>query len=205
MQPESTRLIKAKLNELHPTQLTVGFATVDAKMQQWKGMSGSRREAYLSENWLPAIRAPDGEYYIVDHHHLAVALLKSHVKHARLLLLKDLSSLRAEDFWMAMDHYNWVHPYDAKGRRKGFSAIPAKLSDLKDDPYRSLVDEVKRAGGYATTSLLYEEFLWADFFRQRLDVKKRDVLCGETLIAALALAKSSDAQALPGWCGPNVG
>jgi hypothetical protein len=45
MQPPSPHLITAKLNELHPTQLTVGFATVEAKMQKWKGMSGSKREA----------------------------------------------------------------------------------------------------------------------------------------------------------------
>jgi hypothetical protein len=201
MQNQSTRLIKAKIDELHPTQLTVGFATVDKKMQKWKGMSGGKREAYLSENWIPAIRAPGGEYYIVDHHHLGVALLKSHIKHVRLLLLKDLSALHAEDFWMAMDHYNWVHPYNAKGRRESFSAIPSSLSDLVDDPYRSLVDDVHQLGGFATTSMLYEEFLWADFFRQRLKLKKNAASWSDVVADALVLAKQPGAKALPGWCG----
>jgi hypothetical protein len=203
MQAESPRLIKAKLNEVHPTQLTVGFATVDAKVQKWKGMSATKREAYLSECCIPAIRAPDGEFYIVDHHHLGLALLKSQIKHARILLLKDLSSLRAEDFWMAMDHYNWVHPYNAKGRREKFSAIPTKLIDLSDDPYRSLVDEVHQQGGFATTAMLYAEFLWADYFRQRLKIQK-NAAWSSTLTDAMVLAKHSDAKALPGWCGVDT-
>jgi hypothetical protein len=95
MQAASPYLLTAKINELRPTQLTVAFVTVQGKMEKWKALHGSEREGYLSEHWLPTVIGPDGAYYIVDHHHLGVALLKSHVKHARLLLLKDLSSLRA--------------------------------------------------------------------------------------------------------------
>jgi hypothetical protein len=109
--------------------------------------------------------------------------------------------LHAEDFWMAMDHYNWVHPYNAKGRRESFSAIPSSLSDLVDDPYRSLVDDVHQLGGFATTSMLYEEFLWADFFRQRLKLKKNAASWSDVVADALVLAKQPGAKALPGWCG----
>jgi hypothetical protein len=76
------------------------------------------------------------------------------------------------------------------------------ISDLIDDPYRSLAGELRRAGGFAKDTTPYSEFLWADFLRSRIkrkSINKDFVAAAEK---ALALAKSSDANYLPGWCGP---
>ena len=34
-------------------------------------------------------------------------------------VIADLSMLAPGGFWIVLDHHNWVHPYDEKGRRKG--------------------------------------------------------------------------------------
>lgn len=205
MQTESSHLITAKLKDLRPTQITVGMAEVAAKIEKWKQFDGAEREAYLSDHWFPAVIGPRGNHYITDHHHLGLALIESHVKTVRLVVLKDLSSLHIKEFWMAMDHHDWVHPYNAKGHRDEFSAIPKKLTSLVDDPYRSLADQVEKLGGYAKTDLPYVEFLWADYFRHRIDLKSQPPAWSKALVEALVLAKDHGAKNLPGWCGVSGG
>jgi hypothetical protein len=62
----------------------------------------------------------------------------------------------------------WIHPYDVAGKRRGFSALPSRLQDLRDDPCRSLAGEVRQAGGFAKDISPYVEFLWADYFRRKV-------------------------------------
>jgi len=203
MEAESSRFVTAKIKHLHPTQITVGMIAVKAKVAKWRQMSAKKRRAQLESHWFPVVKGPDDIHFITDHHHTGLALLRSGVKTAQLIVLKDLSHLEAEAFWMAMDHHNWVHPYNAKGRRDDFSAIPAKLEDLEDDPYRSLADHVQKLGGYADSSLPYAEFLWADFFRNRIKIHGTKGDWENTTTTALALAHDQEARCLPGWCGPQ--
>jgi hypothetical protein len=167
MQSETSHLQRIKLRDLQPTQLTAGMAEVKEKQEQWKLLGKHERQRFLSEHWFPGVIGPQGLPYIVDHHHLALALWQSSVKHVRLVILADLAALEEEEFWMVMDHRDWVHPYDAKGDRVAFSAIPNKITGLVDDPYRSLAEQVRISGGYAKSDIAFAEFLWADFFRRR--------------------------------------
>ena len=70
-----------------------------------------------------------------------------------------------------MDNKRWVYPYDSKGERRQFKDIPKSVVDLKDDPFRSLAGELRRAGGFAKDTTPFSEFLWADFLRRRLSRK----------------------------------
>ena len=74
---------------------------------------------------------------------------------------------------------------------------------MADDPYRSLVGELVRAGGCAKNKAPFFEFLWADFLRRQIkpQLVKKDF--GSALVKALDLAKSMDAKSLPGWSGAN--
>jgi len=74
--------------------------------------------------------------------------------------------------------------------------------DLVDDPFRSLAGELRRAGGYAKDTTPFSEFLWADFMRRRMKRKSVEGDFGHALEKALELAKSEEANYLPGWCGP---
>jgi hypothetical protein len=195
------QLVSVKLEKLHPTQLTVGKEEVALKRREWEKLTKKSRAAALDQHWFPAISGPDGLHYIVDHHHFGLALLEEEVKTVSLLLLMDLSFIEPARFWTVMDHHQWVHPYDADGVRRQFDAIPRRLEELQDDPYRSLAGELRRAGGYAKDVTPFSEFLWADFFRSRIapDILRQHF--ARALVKAMKLAASQDARYLPGWTG----
>ena len=44
---------------------------------------------------------------------------------------------------------------------------------------------------------------WADFLRRRIKRKHVDDNFSDALVRALKLAKSGEADFLPGWCGPS--
>lgn len=195
------QLIRAHLDRLHPTQMTVGKIEVALKRKQWAALSKKARIGALADHWFPAVLGPQDQYYIVDHHHFGLALLEEDVKMASLMIVKDASWLDQSTFWNMMDHHQWVHPYDHKGVRRDFDAVPSQLDQLKDDPYRSLAGAVRRAGGFAKDVAPFSEFLWADFFRNLIPARliKQDFT--QALIHAQKMADSQAARYLPGWCG----
>jgi hypothetical protein len=95
-----------------------------------------------------------------------------------------------------------MHPYDAEGHRRDYSEIPKRITDLVDDPFRSLAGELRRMGGFAKDTTPFSEFLWADFLRRRLKRKFVEKEFVKAKAQAFKLAKSADANYLPGWCGP---
>ena len=152
---------------------------------------------------VPAVLGPKGRYFLVDHHHLALALHEAGQPNVLVTVIADLSALPKASFWTYMDNRAWCHPYDAEGRRREFDAIPKTVSQLADDPYRSLAGELRRAGGFAKDTTPFSEFLWADFLRSRVRAKQIKDRFSAALEKALSLAKSEEAGYLPGWCGPH--
>jgi hypothetical protein len=80
--------------------------------------------------------------------------------------------------------------------------LPKSVDKLIDDPFRSLAGELRRAGGFAKDTTPFSEFLWADFLRRRTKRKAVEDNFDHAMKDALELAKSLDADYLPGWCGP---
>jgi hypothetical protein len=119
-------------------------------------------------------------------------------------VIGDLTMVGKDAFWGVMDNKRWVYPYDAKGERRPFKDLPKTIEDLKDDPFRSLAGELRRAGGFAKDTTPFSEFLWADFLRRNVPRKLVEDDFGHAMEKALALAKSKDAIYLPGWCGPSA-
>jgi len=189
--------------ELRPTQMTVGMREVEERRKHWRDQEGAKkRRAFLEKHLIPVILGPGDRHYIVDHHHLALALHKEGLKKLYVTVVADLSFVDAETFWFVLDQKDWMHPFDTKGERRNEKAIPKNVEQLEDDPYRSLAGELRRMGGYAKDTTPFSEFLWADFLRRR--VKKRLVQKDFTraLERSLKLAKEKEASYLPGWCGP---
>ena len=144
---------------------------------------------------------PKDQYYVIDHHHLCLALLLEDVKDIAVTVVADLRKLDKEHFWNVLDDRGWMHPFDANGKRKPYEDLPRKISDLQDDPYRSLAGELRRIGGFAKDTTPFSEFIWAHFLRHRVKPKQIDADFSGAIEQALKLAKSSDADYLPGWCG----
>jgi hypothetical protein len=190
--------------ELRPTQITVGMREVKAKQKGWQQFDKKKKAEFLGRHMIPVIRGPKDRLYVIDHHHLSLALHNEGVKDVLVTSVADLRKLPEDAFWIYLDNRSWVHPYDASGRRRDFTQIPRKISGLKDDPYRSIAGELRRIGGFAKDTTPFSEFLWADFMRRRISrsLTKQDF--PKALKLAFKLAKSEDAGYLPGWCGPHV-
>jgi hypothetical protein len=120
-------------------------------------------------------------------------------------VVADLSAIDKDTFWFVLDQRNWMHPFDRTGVRRSYKSIPRSVQELQDDPYRSLAGELRRLGGFAKDTTPYSEFLWADFLRKRIRTGLVETDFKRSLRTALELAKSKDAEYLPGWCGPSEG
>jgi hypothetical protein len=210
MEPNMTlrepRLTPVAITDLRPTQITVGMREVKAKRKHWREIAEKKKDKdadFLGKHMIPVILGPKQRHYVIDHHHLALALHGEGVKEVAVTVIANLSMLEPDSFWFVMDNHNWMHPFDDTGRRRHYNDLPKSVIGLVDDPYRSLAGELRRVGGYAKDTTPFSEFIWADFLRRRVKRKlvERDFERG--LEKALQLAKTVDANYLPGWCGPS--
>ncbi|HEX3342018.1 MAG TPA: ParB-like protein [Pseudolabrys sp.] len=188
--------------DLRPTQITVGIREVNAKRKLWAEKKGKKGAKFLGTHMIPVILGPKKRHYIIDHHHLARALHEEGVEKVTITVIANLSMLETDAFWVVLDNRNWMHPFDDKGRRRDYKDIPKSVSNLIDDPFRSLAGELRRAGGFAKDTTPFSEFLWGDFLRRRIKRKLIENDFDRALDTAMKLAKSQDAIYLPGWCGP---
>ena len=189
--------------DLRPTQITVGMREVLVKRKRWRETATKKGEKFLGKHVIPVILGPKLRHYVTDHHHLARALHDEGVKEVAVTVIADLSRLEPDAFWIVMDSRSWMHPFDAKGRRRHYRDIPKSVVELVDDPFRSLAGELRRAGGFAKDTTPFSEFLWADFLRRRMKRKEVERDFDHAVEEALELAKSDAADYLPGWCGPS--
>jgi hypothetical protein len=189
--------------DLRPTQITVGMREVLAKRKHWRELAKKKGGQFLGKHLIPVILGPKQRYYVTDHHHLARALHDEGVKEVAVMVLANLSKLDADAFWTVMDGRHWMHPFDAKGRRRHYDDIPKSVTELVDDPFRSLAGELRRAGGFAKDTTPFSEFIWADFLRRRMKRKLVERDFQRAIEKGLQLARSMDANYLPGWCGPS--
>lgn len=188
------------IRNLRPTQITVGLIEVDAKRRRWDEL-GDEKAKFLGKHMMPVVIGPKGHPYVIDHHHLARALHDEGQKTVLIQAVANLQALSQEHFWRFLDNKGWLHPFDENGERQPYSAIPRKISDLKDDPFRSLAGAVRNAGGYAKETTPFTEFIWADYFRNSFSAREIRKHWQRSLKRAVALARNHDAHFMPGWCG----
>ena len=195
-------LTTVTIADLRPTQITVGMREVEEKRKRWRETGTKKGEKFLGKHMMPVILGPKRRYYVIDHHHLALALHEEKVSDLAVTVVANLSRLESDEFWTVMDNRGWMHPFDAEGRRRPYDDIPKSVTRMVDDPFRSLAGELRRAGGFAKDTAPFSEFLWADFLRRRVKRKTVEQDFQRAAEMALKLAKSADADYLPGWCGP---
>ena len=189
--------------ELRPTQMTVGMREVRAKQKSWQDQDPKKKADFLGRHMIPVVRGFKDRLYVTDHHHLSLALHNEGVERLLVVVVADLRALAEEEFWVFLDNRGLVHPYDAAGRRCDYEHIPRRITDLKDDPFRSIAGELRRIGGFAKDTTPFSEFLWADFLRRRISRTTARNDFPKALKQAMKLAKSPLASHLPGWSGPH--
>jgi len=187
---------------LRPTQITVGMREVEDKSKRLREGKSRKIGKFLGDHMIPVVKGQKGRFYVIDHHHLALALHKERIRDILVTVVSDLSTLDMDAFWTFMDHHAWVHPYDLEGRRRTYADIQKSVTELRDEPYRSLAGELRRLGGFAKDTTPLSEFLWADFLRRRIKRRRVEKDFNAAIERAMELAKSVDARYLQGWCGP---
>jgi hypothetical protein len=193
-------LLPVRLDALRPTQITVGLREVERKRQEWR----AQREdagAYLGRHMIPVVLGPKGKSYVIDHHHLARALIEEGQEQVLTTVVADLRPLSQDAFWVFLDNRGWLHPFDDQGRRCPYKDVPKRICDLVDDPFRSLAGAVRQAGGYAKETTPFAEFIWADYFRRMIKPGTVEKHFDKALAKALQRARTHEARFMPGWCG----
>ncbi|MFB9979493.1 ParB-like protein [Mesorhizobium kowhaii] len=196
-------LTPVAVEDLRPTQITVGMREVALKRHMIRSQSAWKTGSFLGSHMVPVVLGPKKRNYVTDHHHLARALLEEGIRDVLVTVISDLSGLDKDAFFVVLDNRGWMHPFDENGRRRGYDAIPKTMAELVDDPYRSMAGELRRQGGFAKDTTPFSEFLWADFLRRRIDRDGVAKNFDKAMKDALTLAKGKDADYLPGWCGPT--
>lgn len=213
---KSPRVHWAILEDMKPTQASVGFLEVELKMRELeeKAREGTL-DKYLERHPIPAVRGPDGRMYLTDHHHMGLAMQRladawdQSDRPARVNPYRRCCFVLGEDhgsdqsmsmpsFWRAMEAEGLCHFYDGNGKR--VAALPRTLENLQDDPYRSLAGLARKAGAYEKVDVPYTEFKWADFLRPRIAVAEITMSRLDKAISkAMQIARSPEAQGLPGY------
>jgi hypothetical protein len=193
------KLKQAPIKSLYPTQLTIGMIEVEAKRKHLASLSPKEQREFLEAHPMPVVIGPGRRLYITDHHHLARAAMEAGVVSGYFTVDADFGSHKPEEFWQKMDENSWVHPLDQNGVRHHYACIPAHLSQLIDDVYRSLAGFVRDAGGYEKTRTAFAEFIWADFFRRNVAIEDVNADFQRAVRRAQHLARSRLAKGIPGF------
>ena len=200
---DETRVSIVSFDLLRPSQGAVGMREVATKTAEIieRARKPDKLEKFLTKEALPVVKGPGGGLHIIDHHHLGRSLWDSKRPNVHVELMADLSTLAVPAFWTEMDKRGWLHAYDAKGVFLGPDKLPRHLKDMGDDVYRSLAGAVRRSGGYDKSDVPFAEFKWADFFRTQLPLSTVERDFDGAVKAALNLAQTAKAVALPGFNG----
>jgi hypothetical protein len=77
-------------------------------------------------------------------------------------------------FWNAMVQKNWAYPYDEYGRRIDIvQNVPTNVTQLKNDPYRSLSYVAAGYGAFAKDAgIPFVDFVWSNYYRNVTDLNE---------------------------------
>lgn len=189
--------IMGKVAKLRPTQVCVGFDEAAEKRKELESLSPKKLDALLQSKTIPCVLGPGEHLYLIDHHHMGLALTQMGHNECYVDVVHDLSTVPESKFYGVMNILELLYPHGPSGEQLPIYRIPKHLNDLIDDPYRSLAGFVRSRGGYVKTDTPYSEFVWANFFRDRIRIKTMD----QAIEDALKLSASDQAKNMPGFIG----
>ncbi len=193
------------LSKLKPTQITVGMRQVELKREQIRKLAKDPEKLteFLLDRPIRVVLGPGGDAYVIDHHHLALALIREKHQSAPMQVDADYSRLSVGDFWKKMSEMKYMHPHDADGKLRPVSEIPATIEGLVDDPYRSLAGFARNAGAFKKVKTPFAEFEWADYFRTRISKEMLAEKFDKAVKLAVSIANDDAAKDLPGYQSPK--
>jgi hypothetical protein len=118
-------------------------------------------------------------------------------------IIETLETRGRADTLEVLSRRGWLYLYDGRGQGPlAPEVLPTTLTELQDDPYRSLVWKLKQEGLIQPQPLIpYHEFRWGAWLRSRCLPPFSSLRLGPALPAARTLALSAAASHLAGWKG----
>jgi len=194
---------------LKPLQGAVGMNEVASKTKDIHDDVGLARRD-LAYDPIKVVRGPDEILYVTDHHHGGLAWLKDgHTMGTCAFEVLEFEPSRGDLFFKQLIDKDWIRLKDQNGAPlQSWADLPFLLTDLPDDPYRTLAWLVRRSNGFCRANMHghteFAEFKWADWMRTRPELpidkvraarKKSDQVVAD----ALAVIKTSAPSDLPGY------
>jgi hypothetical protein len=193
---------ESRPDQIRPTQFAIGMRDVESKREKIAKIKNNpeRLAKYLSENILPAVKGPDGIFYLTDGHHRTRALLDEGVKRVYVRISKDKARLRQAEFWIQMRDERLVWLFDENGTGPlRPEDLPANLKGLRDDLYRSLSEETLDDECYSKTDTPFQQFMWANYYRPKISAEQLRRDWPESVKLACKLSHLPAAKDLPGY------
>ncbi len=197
-------LLQVPIARLRPTQMCVGMAEVRSRQVDFSEETAAQRLRYLQGKPVPLVRNSAGELWMVDRHHRLRGLIEiDPPAEAYGYLVLQIESQEETAVLEELKRRGWLYLYDGRGLGPlSPAALPADLSGLQDDPYRSLVWKLKKEGMIEPAPLIpFHEFRWGAWLRRRSLPPFNSTMLDPALPAARALVRSSAASHLAGWKG----
>lgn len=194
-------LCEVAIEQLRPTQAGIGQLQVNEEQQKLAQKSAKKLDKYVIKKEIPVVISPQGEYWLVDRHHLTRTLWQMGVKTTTVKVIAHLQDKAT--FWQQMEKNHWVWLKNEKGQPITPEQLPAHIGDLPDYPYRSLAGLLQDEGYFDKKKQVYfVEFAWASWLGNKMgwqsvnagNVKQR-------LEQAKVLACEPEAKDLPGYPG----
>ena len=134
--PQGT-MARLNLSQLRPTQNAVGMDEINDKVKRFEKKSGEKLEGYLLERPIPVIIGRKDKYYLIDHHHLAVSVLRSHGDIAvPVEVVRNWAPIKGFHFWKAMAKHHWLYPFATDGGGPvPVDSMAEHLDELGNDIY----------------------------------------------------------------------
>jgi hypothetical protein len=202
----SQALIEVRVADLQPTQMCVGLAEVRSRQQDFVTESAQERRSYLATKPVPLVMGGEGQLWMVDRHHRLRGLVELDPGATAFgYVVLQIPDASPPEMLAELERRGWLYLYDGRGVGPQPSmALPQRLLDLQDDPYRSLVWKLKREKRIAPEPLIpFHEFRWGAWLRRRPLPPFSSECLEPALPRARALVVSPAASHLAGWMGAS--
>lgn len=193
---------RVRVAALRPTQFVVGKEEISRRSERIEKLSRKQLDKFLSRRKVSVVLGPNGGHWLVDGHHLALALIRAGIDEVNLNVVQDWSDTSEDEFYARMSAAGYFYLYDKRGNGPlDPRDLPRSLDGLKNDPYRSLAWEARKAGCFTKSGVPFAEFRWAELFRAEIPRKLLKQRPRRALKLALQLCRDASARALPGYQG----
>ena len=150
--------------------MCVGLAEVQHRRKDFATDSLKERRKYLKGKPVPLVHSPAAGFWMLDRHHRLRGLLEIDPSATAFgYVVLELQEVEADLVLQILQQKGWLYLYNGRGLGpQPPSTLPKNLTELEDDPYRSLVWKLKQEGIIEAAPLIpFHEFRWGAWLRRK--------------------------------------